>query len=125
MKVKDIIEGKYISNERGFGFVEVDNEENDIFIPPNMDKGAMTGDIVKVKINTEEKENHRAEGEIVEIIKRSTVTVVGTFQKSKNYGFVVPDDIKLGIDIFISKSNCLNISIANFSLIFTTFFNKI
>ena len=105
MKVKDIIEGKYISNERGFGFVEVDNEENDIFIPPNMDKGAMTGDIVKVKINTEEKENHRAEGEIVEIIKRSTVTVVGTFQKSKNYGFVVPDDIKLGTDIFISKSS--------------------
>ena len=32
-------------------------------------------------------------------------TVVGTYQNSKNFGFVVPDDTSLGTDIFISKKN--------------------
>lgn len=31
--------------------------------------------------------------------------VVGTFKKSRNFAFVIPDDKKIGKDIFISKSN--------------------
>ena len=99
-----IIEGKFISNERGFGFVEWTDEE-DIFIPPNMKNGSMDGDIVKVKIMQEKTTGHRAEGKIVEILVRNTQTVVGNFQKSQNYGFVVPDNRNLGTDIFISKKS--------------------
>ena len=47
----------------------------------------------------------KAEGKIVKIIRHEKDTVVGTFQKSRNFGFVVPDDKNFGTDIFISKSN--------------------
>lgn len=95
--------GKYIANERGFGFVEIPELERDVFIPPNSSKGAMTGDDVSIRITNESTEGQRAEGKVTEILKRNTEIVIGTFQKSKNYGFVVPDDKKLGTDIFVSK----------------------
>ncbi|MBQ9314197.1 MAG: ribonuclease R [Clostridia bacterium] len=102
---KVILEGKFVSNERGFGFVELNNEEKDIFIPPTLTNGSMTGDLVKVELQKEAENGNRAEGKIIEIVKRNTIMIVGTYQKSRNYGFVVPDDIKLGTDIFISKSH--------------------
>lgn len=103
LKNEDFVKGKFIYNERGFGFVETDDDDKDIFIPPNMTFGSMTGDIVRVKITTPAEENHRAEGTIVDIIERKTKVLIGTFQKSKNYGFVVPDEKAMGTDIFISK----------------------
>lgn len=103
LKIGDFVKGKFIYNERGFGFVETDDDDKDIFIPPNMTFGSMTGDIVRVKITTPAEENHRAEGTIVDIIERKTKVLIGTFQKSKNYGFVVPDEKAMGTDIFISK----------------------
>ena len=103
LKNGDFVKGKFIYNERGFGFVETDDDDKDIFIPPNMTFGSMTGDIVRVKITTPAEENHRAEGTIVDIIERKTKVLIGTFQKSKNYGFVVPDEKAMGTDIFISK----------------------
>ncbi len=103
LKNGDFVKGKFIYNERGFGFVETDDDDKDIFIPPNMTFGSMTGDIVRVKITTPAEETHRAEGTIVDIIERKTKVLIGTFQKSKNYGFVVPDEKAMGTDIFISK----------------------
>ena len=103
LKNGDFVKGKFIYNERGFGFVETDDDDKDIFIPPNMTFGSMTGDIVRVKITIPAEENHRAEGTIVDIIERKTKVLIGTFQKSKNYGFVVPDEKAMGTDIFISK----------------------
>ena len=103
LKNGDFVKGKFIYNERGFGFVETDGDDKDIFIPPNMTFGSMTGDIVRVKITTPAEENHRAEGTIVDIIERKTKVLIGTFQKSKNYGFVVPDEKAMGTDVFISK----------------------
>ena len=101
----NIITGKFIANERGFGFVEIEGESKDIFISPDMTNGSMTGDIVMVKIINEEKNGYRAEGKVIEIIKRKTVNVIGTFQRSRNYGFVIPDDKNLGTDIFVPKSS--------------------
>lgn len=103
LKNGDFVKGKFIYNERGFGFVETDDDDKDIFIPPNMTFGSMTGDLVRVKITTPAEENLRAEGTIVDIIERKTKVLIGTFQKSKNYGFVVPDEKAMGTDIFISK----------------------
>lgn len=103
MKKGQFFIGKYIANERGFGFVEIVDNDKDVFIPPNNSKGAMTGDDVSIRITESADENQRAEGKVTEILKRNTETVIGTFQKSKNYGFVVPDDKKLGTDIFVSK----------------------
>lgn len=103
LKIGDLLKGKFIYNERGFGFVEIEDDDKDIFIPPNMTFGSMTGDIVRVKITSLAEENHRAEGTVIDIIERKTKVLVGTFQKSKNYGFVVPDEKTIGTDVFVSK----------------------
>lgn len=64
----------------------------------------MNGDMVEVKIIDENSGNSK-EGVIVQVVERNTKQVVGTFEKSRNFGFVIPDDSTLGTDIFISKSN--------------------
>ena len=100
----ELLQGKYIGHERGFGFVKISDDEPDIFIAKKNKKDAMNGDIVEVKI-IDENSGSSKEGAIVQVVQRNTKQVVGTFEKSKNFGFVVPDDNTLGTDIFISKSN--------------------
>lgn len=96
--------GVFSGTSRGFGFVTIEGMKEDIFIPENETKGALDKDIVQIVIK-EEKTGKRKEGSIAAILKRSTDTVVGTFQKSKNYGFVVADNQKFGSDIFIAKEH--------------------
>ena len=55
---KNLLIGKFIGNERGFGFVEIENRDEDIFIPASAVKSAMNGDIVAVRI-TEEKNGRK------------------------------------------------------------------
>lgn len=102
-KEKKII-GIFRANEKGFGFVEIENEAEDIFIPSSFVGTALNGDTVEIKILTPKTSDKRAEGKIIKIRKREKERVVGTFQKSRNFGFVVPDDKKLGTDIFIAKN---------------------
>ena len=100
----ELLQGKFIGNERGFGFVKISDDEQDIFIAKNNKKDAMNGDIVEIKIIDEKNGSHR-EGAVVCVVERNIKQIVGTFEKSRNFGFVVPDDKSLGTDIFISKSN--------------------
>ena len=69
---------------------------------------ALDGDRVLIEITEEQNKVKRAEGKIKKIIKHEKETVVGTFQESRNFGFVVPDDKAFGTDIFISKGKFLN-----------------
>ena len=105
-KKKQKIEGIFRANEKGYGFVEVEGQEEDLFVPSNSVNKALNGDTVQVMIYKRKEGTKRAEAKIVKIVKRERETVVGTFQKSKNFGFVVSDDKKFGTDIFISKSKC-------------------
>ena len=105
-KKKQKIEGIFRANEKGYGFVEVEGMEEDLFIPANSVNKALNGDTVQVMIYKQKEGTKRAEAKIVKIVKRERETIVGIFQKSKNFGFVVPDDKRFGTDIFISKSNC-------------------
>lgn len=106
-KKKQKIIGIFRANEKGFGFVELEEKEKeDIFIPSHFVGTALNGDTVEIKIIVAKKAEKRAEGKILKVLKREKESVVGTFQKSKNFGFVVPDDKKFNTDIFISKSNC-------------------
>ncbi len=105
-KKKQKIEGIFRANEKGFGFVEVEGFEEDLFIPSKSVNGALDGDTVQVNIYKKKEGTKRAEAKIVKISKRERETVVGIFQKSKNFGFVVPDDKKFDTDIFISKNKC-------------------
>ena len=101
--------GKLQINSRGFGFVKVEESDEEIFISERNLNNALNEDIVVVEIVDDNQDaNSHKEGKVIEIIKHSKDTIVGIFEKSKNYGFVIPDDRKFGSDIFISKNNCLN-----------------
>ena len=100
------IEGTYRGNEKGYGFVIPENEEmEDIFIPRGNNNNALNEDIVVAEIIKESEDGKRKEGKIVSIVKHEKDKIVGLFVKSRNFGFVIPDDKKFGGDIFISKSN--------------------
>ncbi len=98
------IEGVYEANKRGFGFVKITGSDEEIHIAKGYNNNALNGDTVVVKIIDEENVKTK-EGKIVKIIKRDIDKIVGTFQNSRNFGFVVPDNDKIGTDIFISKKN--------------------
>lgn len=95
--------GTFIGTQRGFGFVRIEGEDEDIFVPENAMKGALHNDIVQVQV-LDIKTGKRREGRIVNIVERGTVTVVGTFAKSRNFGFVIADNQRFGKDIYIPKS---------------------
>ncbi|MBQ9267487.1 MAG: ribonuclease R [Clostridia bacterium] len=102
---RDLLIGTFVANERGFGFVELENEEDDIFIAAEYTKSAMNGDTVSVRITKAKEGDRRAEGKIIDILKRNVKVIVGTYKKSKNFGFVLPDDRKVLEDIYIPKNN--------------------
>lgn len=95
-----MITGTFISNPRGFGFVEIEGSKEDFFVPEDCVNGAFHKDIVAIK-QLPAKSGKRKEAEITAIIEHSIKNVVGTFQKSKSFGFIIPDDGKIQNDIFI------------------------
>ena len=97
--------GTYSKSQKGFGFVKPEDCEEEIYISKENSQNALNGDLVIIEITAEKTADKKAEGRIIKIIKHEKDTVVGTFQKSRNFGFVVPDDKNFGTDIFISKSN--------------------
>lgn len=101
---EEYIEGVYRRNQRGFGFVSIGEGLSEIHISESNNTNALNGDTVLVKIIEEAGEKNK-EGKIVRIIKRETTKVVGTFKKGENFGFVVPDDQKLGTDVYVSKKH--------------------
>lgn len=100
MMAGDAMTGIYIGTVKGFGFVSVEGEDGDIFIPEREANGALNGDKVQIEIS-DGKTGKRKEGRVVRVLERETKIVVGTYTKSKNFGFVVADSQKLGSDIFI------------------------
>ena len=102
---KEEIIGTYRKNQKGFGFVKIEDQEDEIYISRENSKNALNGDTVSIKIIAEKEVDKKQEGKIVKIVRHEKDTVVGTFQKSRNFAFVVPDDKNFGTDIFISKAN--------------------
>ncbi len=100
IKSKDLLVGTFIGNARGFGFVQVEGRDEDIYIPEEYVHGAFHSDTVEVEL-LPDNGGKRAEGRIRNILVRGLEEVVGTYQAEKNFGFVVPDNNRLQDDIFI------------------------
>lgn len=100
-----LIEGTFRANERGFGFVTIDTEEDDIYIPKEATGYAMDGDTVAIDIikTADTAMDRGAEGKVVEIRKRATTQLAGEFvayteeeiSETDLYGVVIPKDKKL------------------------------
>ena len=101
----DLVVGRLQGHNKGFGFVIPENKElADVFIPANMINGAMHNDRVIARVYRPTAPDKRSDGEIIRILKRANQTVVGIFESSQNFGFVTPDDPRMGQDIFIPKN---------------------
>ena len=103
-------------NSKGFGFVKINDSDEEIFISKDNMHKALNEDevvvqIIELKDKSEKSQNKKTsldtheEGKIIKIIKHGKNTLVGTFQNSRNFGFVVPDDKNFGTDVFISKKD--------------------
>lgn len=104
----NIFVGTLVTHQKGFGFVvSGETGAEDLFIPANAMNGALHNDRVMATIMESSSENKRAEGEITKIIERSSSNVVGTYECNKNFGFVVPDNKRFAMDIFIAKSDSM------------------
>ena len=111
-KVRVSSKGKYVKNEnqplvgtfmahqRGFGFVSIEGQEEDIFIGEDDINGAFHNDQVEIVI-TKSPVGKRKEGKVVRILSHGTTRLVGYFERNKNFGFVLPDNQKFVKDVFV------------------------
>ena len=102
---KTYYEGYYRKNQKGFGFVKISEQDEEVYISKENSLKALNGDRVLIEIIEEKNKVKKAEGKIVRILKHEKDTVVGIFQNNKTFGFVIPDDKNFGTDIYISKKN--------------------
>ena len=93
------VTGIFTSHARGFGFVSVEGQEQDIFIGENDTGDAFLGDTVEVVLKG--RGGRRPEGAVTKILAHGVTEVIGTFERSKNFGFVIPDNQRINRDIFI------------------------
>ena len=92
--------GTFISNARGFGFVEVEGMEEDLYVPEDKTNGAFHLDRVQV-MRLPGQRGRRQEAAVVRILQRGTKQIVGTYEQSSYFGFVIPDNTRIGKDIFV------------------------
>ena len=94
--------GTFISNAKGFGFVEIEGREEDLYIPEDKTGGAFHLDKVQVTLLPGQR-GRRQEAVVVKILERGMKQIVGTYDHAGNFGFVIPDNGKIGTDIFVPK----------------------
>ena len=100
----NLTRGRLQAHAKGFGFLLPDDKTHpDIYIHANDLNGAMNNDILLVRITSKSSAGGKLEGEVVRIVTRANVQMVGVFQDNESYAFVLPDDKRLARDIFIPK----------------------
>ena len=96
------------TNKKGFGFVEIENMDDDVYVAADNMNGAIHDDIVLVEI-TSKMTLDRLEGRVLKIIKRQVQRYIGeiTFDE-KGKGHIKLDDNKVKLNIEIPKDKTLN-----------------
>lgn len=100
------VTGVFTAHQRGFGFVTIEGENEDIFIPGDKVNGAMHMDTVEITV-LPTTSGKRKEGAVLKVIERGMKHVVCTYEASENFGFAVPDNTRFGSDIFIPKGKSM------------------
>lgn len=97
--------GRIQGNAKGFAFLIPDDpQEQDVYIKNEDLNGAMHNDRAIVRLHRHLQDGRKREGEIIRILKRANERIVGTYESSRHFGFVVPDEKRLFHDIFIPKT---------------------
>ena len=103
---KGVLVGTFISNQRGFGFVRVEGYKEDFFVPQKYTMGAFHNDKVLIRVASGNR-GRSTEAHVERILERGLKQLVGTYQKNRNFGFVIPDNGKLDSDIFIPEKKSM------------------
>ncbi|MDX2359522.1 MAG: ribonuclease R [Crocinitomicaceae bacterium] len=99
---ENFFEGSIQITQRGAGFVVVDDPfVEDVFIAPHNLHQALNGDRVKIQIT--KKGRSRNEGTVLEVLERDKSQFVGTIEMHEKFAFLVPDNSRVGTDIYIPK----------------------
>ncbi len=98
------VTGVFTGHAKGFGFVTMEGMEEDIYIGEEDVHGALHQDTVQVRLKPL-RDGKRREGTIIKILSRGMLRLVGIYEESKNYGFVVPDNGRYTRDIFVPKEH--------------------
>jgi ribonuclease R len=100
----NLVPGRIQGNKKGFAFLIPNNKDiKDLFIPAENLAGAMNNDRVIVRLTAGELNTRKSEGEVIRVLQRANEKVVGVFEASQSFAFVIPDDPRIYQDIFIPK----------------------
>ncbi len=110
----DLVTGRIQMNERGWGFVVPETAAKpagrpgpDIFVAAEDTGVAMHGDLVVVRLLEASRSERGGQkrgpaGRVIRILERANTTLTGVFQRSRDFHFVVPDDPRIGRDIYVN-----------------------
>lgn len=105
----NLVIGTLEGHPKGYAFLLPDDKSmKDIFISPADMNGAMHGDRVIVRPMKVLEDVKSPQGKVIRIIERANPYVIGTFQRSRHFGFVVPDDKRISYDIYVPKEEFNN-----------------
>ncbi len=99
-----LVTGRLTLHPQGYGFVMVEGQPEDLFVPPNAMRNALDGDTVEVSVRPARGDN-RAEAEVQRVLERGRSQTVGTFKLRGKTGVVKPDEPRLLYDIFVGKGD--------------------
>ncbi len=103
-RVQTEAEGVLHVKTQGYGFVIRDDGGEDVFVSERSMGTALHRDKVRVRILTQPV-GRLPEGVIIEVIEKGYKLLVGTFQEGRHSHFVIPDDLKIGRDIYIREKD--------------------
>ena len=95
-------QGTVSGHRDGHGFVQRDDGEADIYLPPNEMRAVLHKDRVKARVVRHDRKN-RPEGRVTEILERSPSPIIGRLLHESGVWLVAPEDKRYGQDVLIPK----------------------
>jgi ribonuclease R len=103
---RDLVAGRIIAHPDGFGFVKPDEGGDDLYLYPKEMRAVFHGDRVVARVTGRDRRG-RLEGSVVEILERSTRSVVGRLYSESGVGLVVPDNKRMTHEVIIPSDRLM------------------
>ncbi len=109
-RTTEALEGHLRLSREGYGFVEIEGRETDLFVPKSRIRKARDGDRVRVRVLPPRRNEERPSAEVLDVLERAQSTVIGTTKKRGGTIFVIPDDVRFTQSVYIHESESAGLS---------------